>query len=73
MNRAAAVQSPSVTTQRPTLFQPPESEQNIARWRINGFPATIIIWTVEEWERLPERPSDAQYYPCGVWCALRME
>jgi hypothetical protein len=56
-----------------SLFTPPNSEANIASWSINGYPATIIIWTAEEWERLPERPTDAQRYPCGVWCALRME
>ena len=27
----------------------------------------------EEWGRLEHRPSDAQYYPCGVWCALRLD
>jgi hypothetical protein len=55
------------------LFQPPIPETNTAQWRINGYRATIIIWTSEEWERLKDRPPDAQYYPCGVWCALRME
>jgi hypothetical protein len=55
------------------LFHPLSHESKIARWRINGFPAKIIIWTVEEWESLPVRPDDAQYYPCGVWCALRMD
>ena len=64
---------PTVTTRIPLgLFRPPASETNAARWRINGYCATIVIWTSEEWERLPERPADAQYYPCGVWCALRL-
>jgi hypothetical protein len=57
----------------PILHRPGELLINSAQWRINGFPATIIIWTEEEWERLVERPPDAQYFPCGVWCALRME
>jgi hypothetical protein len=48
-------------------------EANNARWRINGYRATIIIWSAEEWEKLTERPNDAQYYPCGVWCALRLD
>ena len=42
-------------------------------WRINGFRAKLTVWTVEEWERLESRPSDAQYHPSGVWCALRLE
>ncbi len=54
-------------------FSPSFSERNAGHWRINGYPATILIWTVDEWERLDVRPSDAQYYPCGIWCALRVE
>jgi hypothetical protein len=55
------------------LYHPSRGEANVARWRINGHRASILIWTVEEWERLAERPKDAQYYECGVWCALRLE
>jgi hypothetical protein len=55
------------------LHSPSDPPENIARWRINGFPASIVIWTAEEWELLAERPADAQRYPCGVWCALRMD
>jgi hypothetical protein len=55
------------------LYDPPISDGNTARWRINGHGATIIIWTADEWERLKEHPTDAQYYPCGIWCALRMD
>lgn len=58
---------------RATLHRPATPERNVAHWRINGHPATIFIWTAEEWERLEERPSDAQYYPCGIWCALRID
>lgn len=54
-------------TGRGTTLQP-----QVTRWRINGYPALILIWTADQWERLEDRPSDAQYYPCGVWCALRM-
>jgi hypothetical protein len=57
----------------PGVYHPPDHEFHIARWRINGHRALIFIWTVDEWERLADRPTDAQYYPCGVWCALRME
>ena len=56
-----------------STYRPGHDERNIAHWRINGHPATIVIWTTDEWDRLPERPLDAQYYPCGIWCALRMD
>jgi hypothetical protein len=73
MSRAIPV-SPFIEPRaRLGIFQPPVPENNTAQWRINGYRATIIIWTSEEWERLKDRPTDAQYYPCGVWCALRME
>jgi hypothetical protein len=55
------------------LYGPPAVEAHVARWRINGYPARILIWTIQEWEMLPEQPTDAQYYPCGVWCALRID
>jgi hypothetical protein len=54
--------------QRPTEGQGP----GVARWRINGHPAVVVIWTADEWGRLTERPEDAQYCGCGVWCALRL-
>lgn len=54
------------------LYRPPDPERNVAHWRINGHPATIVIWTEEEWERMADHPPDAQYYSCGVWCALRL-
>ncbi len=44
-----------------------------AHWRINGFPATITVWTSAAWKHLTERPPDAQYLPCGLWCTLRMD
>ena len=56
-----------------STYQPGDPERNVAYWRINGHPATIVIWTTAEWDTLRERPLDAQYYPCGVWCALRMD
>lgn len=55
------------------IYRPEESSGEVGFWRINGYLARILIWTAEEWERLEERPPDAQYYPCGVWCALRLE
>jgi len=44
-----------------------------ASWRINGHLAKIVVWTHEEWIALEQHPKDAQFYPCGVWCALRLE
>ena len=55
------------------LYNPPLPPARSARWRINGHPASLLIWSAEEWERLEERPSDAQFHPFGVWCALRLE
>jgi hypothetical protein len=42
-------------------------------WRINGYRAKLLIWTLDEWENLKNVPSDAQFHPSGVWCALRVE
>jgi hypothetical protein len=66
--------SPGATGRPPlALFDPAPHGANAAHWRINGFRASILVWTVEEWEQLTERPADAQFYPCGIWCALRIE
>lgn len=54
------------------LHYEPASEHTAA-WRINGFPARVLIWTAEEWSRLPHPPEDAQYVGEGLWCALRMD
>lgn len=68
-----ALQTTRLATERPTLFRPPVEAHHEAYWRINGYRATIVVWTSEQWDRLAERPTDAQYYPCGVWCALRLD
>jgi hypothetical protein len=69
-----AVQSAGFAQPRTELgLYNPSHDRNSARWRINGYPARIIIWTVDEWASLADRPDDAQYYPCGVWCALRVD
>ncbi len=74
MTGHASKVSPGATGRPPlALFNPSPQCKNAAHWRINGFPASVLIWTAEEWERLSERPSDAQYHPSGVWCALRVE
>lgn len=73
MKPAAQVQY--VGEDRVTLgvYKPRTPESNVARWRVNGYRAAIHVWTAEEWEKLADRPTDAQYYPCGIWCALRFE
>ncbi len=63
----------TATAPRPALYHPPAANSQVGRWRINGYGASVIIWTVAEWEALSERPTDAQYYPCGIWCALRLD
>jgi hypothetical protein len=55
------------------LYIHPGPEARAVWWRINGFRARLLIWTVDEWEKLELRPADAQYHPSGVWCALRLE
>ena len=55
------------------LHVPTAEIASSARWLINGFPATILIWTAEEWARLTDRPQDAQHIPNGIWCALRID
>jgi hypothetical protein len=57
----------------PRIHRPAEAGVSWAHWRINGFPATLYIWTDEAYRNLPERPADAQFHPCGLWCALRMD
>ncbi len=47
--------------------------EHMAAWRINGYPARVLIWTAEEWSRLAHPPQDAQYVGHGLWCALRMD
>jgi hypothetical protein len=42
-------------------------------WRINGYRASLLVWTQDEWAKLDVRPADAQYHPSGIWCALRIE
>ena len=70
-----AVRAPKTASKRSTLnlHLPGEEIVNSARWLINGFPATILVWTAEEWARLTEYPLDAQPIPNGTWCALRID
>lgn len=73
-----------VSTKRPKLSvfdpdpahvqaRPATPPTNEATWRINGYAAKIVVWTQAEWERMAIHPADAQFYPCGIWCALRIE
>lgn len=72
-----------VSTKRPKLsvFNPDPARvqaratapPNEATWRINGYSAKIVVWTQDEWDRMAIHPADAQFYPCGIWCALRIE
>lgn len=55
------------------VHRPDGQGGNSVRWLINGFPATILVWTAEEWAMLAVRPADAQQVPNGTWCALRMD
>lgn len=55
------------------LHIPADDRANSARWLINGFPATILVWTADEWSRLTDRPRDAQQVANGTWCALRID
>jgi len=55
------------------IFMENSPSRRPVRWRINGHPATLMIWSAEEWEGLQDRPSDAQFHPLGVWCALRLD
>ena len=55
------------------LHIPAEELTNSARWLINGFPATILVWTADEWSKLIDRPRDAQPVANGTWCALRID
>jgi hypothetical protein len=65
---------PTQSQPRLGLFEPTRTpDPEGVRWLINGFPASLLVWTQEQWASLNERPSDAQYHPNGVWCALRME
>jgi len=70
-----AVRTTQTLPKRSTLkvHQPAEEIDNSARWLINGFPATILVWTADEWSRLADHPHDAQRVPNGTWCALRID
>jgi hypothetical protein len=55
------------------VWREPAPERSTVLWRINGYRASLLVWTADEWAKMELRPSDAQFHPSGVWCALRME
>jgi len=55
------------------LREAPAEEELAAYWWINGYRAKLLIWTSDEWESMQNLPSDAQFHPSGVWCALRID
>jgi hypothetical protein len=55
------------------LWRGGATDSSPVMWRINGYRATLLVWTQDEWARLDVRPADAQYHPSGIWCALRVE
>ena len=55
------------------LHRPAEGVANSTRWLINGFPATVLIWSAEEWARMIDRPEHAQQSPSGLWCLLKFD
>ncbi len=50
-----------------------DAESGAAFWRINGYRARLLVWTSSDWEKLVTHPPDAQFHPCGFWCALRLD
>ena len=52
---------------------PPSALAARTHWKINGFPASVLVWTAEQWSLLATRPDDAQRSPDGSWCVLRMD
>jgi hypothetical protein len=55
------------------LYAETGPDSQVAFWRINGYRAKLLIWTADEWNKLKDRPGDAQYHPKGVWCSLRID
>jgi hypothetical protein len=71
-----ATRSARVLAQPRTDFgfrEVPDDEELAAYWQINGYRAKLLIWTSDEWESMKNLPSDAQFHPAGVWCALRID
>lgn len=52
------------------IFQ--DLQPNESRWRINGLPAIITVWSLEEWAKLKPKPKDVQVSG-NVVVQLKME
>ena len=72
MNSALRMSEPPAE-RSPYRLRLVQGERPQSRWSINGFPATILTWTEDEWSRLTVHPGDAQQGPNGVWSALRLD
>jgi hypothetical protein len=46
---------------------------NKARWSVNGFPATVEVWSPRAWLRLEHKPGDAQVLADGSRVVLRFD
>ena len=73
MNQILPTSQPATQRAILRLYKPRPPTGGSDRWWINGHPARLLIWTIEEWEGLEHQPPDAQFHPFGVWCALRLE
>jgi hypothetical protein len=73
MSRIHSLPSLARLGHRLRLHVPEDGLSTAPRWKINGYRARVLIWTVAEWEQLSDRPPDAQYHPSGVWCAIRLD
>jgi hypothetical protein len=73
MSRSMSARLTSCAGPSLRLWREPTRDRSTVFWRINGYRATLKLWTQDEWARMDARPLDAQYHPSGVWCALRME
>ena len=73
MSMAQTISEPGRTRRRRHVRPGSAGESLAVMWRINGYRASLLVWTPDEWAKMDVRPSDAQYHPSGIWCALRME
>lgn len=46
---------------------------NKARWTVNGFPATVEVWSPRAWLRLVNKPADAQVLGDGSRVQFRFD
>jgi hypothetical protein len=73
MNLPQTLAVPGRTRSRLRRLLESEIDSPAIMWRINGYRASLLMWSRDEWAKLEARPSDAQYHPSGIWCALRID